>query len=323
MAAVLGPTLDPHVQRPPAATGLAVFDLDRTMIPGSSLAIFGRELLASGIIARRDLARFSLTELSFRRGVATDATLERLCRSLLALAAGRSLEPLVEAARRVAPQIAAKSYGVARLLLDGHRRGGDMTVLLSAAPHDLVAEVARVLCFDMAIGTEVEVVDGRLTGRLASTFCYGEGKVHRLRDTPRRRRRAHRCRLRRLRVRPCPARGGGSAGGGEPRSPSVGRSGRGELADRPLQLISPSRSRSPSFSGSFSAQRRAYQPKTPGDREGSRCQCIHGAARLGEHGCARTADLSQGSRGRCRSGRRRSAGRRARIALAGRPRGRR
>jgi len=164
------------------SAAVVLFDLDRTLIPGSSLAIFGRRLVDAGLVSRSQVARFGFTEVAFRRGATTDATLERLCRSLLALASGRDYAPLVEAAREVAPAISRRVYRGARLLLDQHRRAGDVTVLLSAAPHDLVAEVGRSLGFDLAIGTGVEVVDDVLTGRLSTTFCYGAGKVDRVRE---------------------------------------------------------------------------------------------------------------------------------------------
>lgn len=187
MAAMLGATADPVSHRA-AAMGfdrdrtVAVFDLDRTLIPGSSLAMFGRRLVELGLVSRGEVARFGFTELAFRRGAASDVTLERLCRSLLRLAAGRSHAPLLDAARDVGPTIARRVYGGARMLLEQHRRAGDVTVLLSAAPHDLVAEVGRSLSIDVAVGTDVEVVDGVLTGRLASVFCYGPGKVARLEE---------------------------------------------------------------------------------------------------------------------------------------------
>lgn len=167
----------------PTDAGVAVFDLDRTLIPGSSLAMFGRRLVELGVVTRSEVARFGFTEIAFRRGATSDASIERLCRSLLGLAATRSYEPLRAAARDVAPVVVARVYRGARLLLDQHRRARDVTVLLSAAPHDLVVEVGRSLGIDIAVGTGVEVVDGRLTGRLGTTFCYGAGKLDRLRDT--------------------------------------------------------------------------------------------------------------------------------------------
>ncbi|HEX4978848.1 MAG TPA: HAD-IB family hydrolase [Acidimicrobiales bacterium] len=181
MVAVLGRT-DPLTRRSPAAMGLAVFDLDRTLVPGSSLAVFGRELVASGLVARRDVARFGLVELAFRRGAAGDSSLERLCRSLLHLASGRDYQPLLDVAARVAPGIASRAYAEGRALVDRHRRAGDLTVLLSAAPHDLVAAVGAALGFDASVGTAIEIEGGRCTGRLASVFCYGPGKLERLRE---------------------------------------------------------------------------------------------------------------------------------------------
>lgn len=172
----------PMVQ-PRAASGLAVFDLDRTLIPGSSLAVFGRAAVDDGLVRRRDVARFTALELAFRRRGLGDRAVARLCASLLGLAVSHRHDRLLDVASRLGPRLADTVFPGARLLIEQHRRTGDLLVVVSASPQELVAVVARALEIDVAIGTCVEVHDGLLTGRLASTFCYGEGKVERVRES--------------------------------------------------------------------------------------------------------------------------------------------
>ncbi|HEX2850756.1 MAG TPA: HAD-IB family hydrolase [Acidimicrobiales bacterium] len=166
-----------------AARGLAIFDLDRTILAGSSLSMYGRALAGAGVVRRSQVARHALTEAAFAARGVSGATVERICTRLLRVAAGHDLAPLVEIADEAAPSIAARMYPGARLLLDQHRRLGDLVVVLSASPGPLLRALAPHLGVHMTIGTEPEVVEGRLTGRLASEFCHGPAKVRRLQET--------------------------------------------------------------------------------------------------------------------------------------------
>lgn len=172
--------------RPPAprrtATGLAIFDLDRTVIAGSSLATFGRAAVASGIVERRVVARHLLAELRFKHRGLGGETLARLTDRLLAAAAGRHLGDLLRVTREIAPAIAARALPAAAAAIERHRRAGDPVVLLSASPEPLVRAIGDELGADTSIGTRLEIVGGRLTGRLDGPLCHGAGKLARLRD---------------------------------------------------------------------------------------------------------------------------------------------
>ena len=50
----------PGIDRPGVPTEIAVFDLDRTLIPGSSLVPFGRAAVRCGLARRLDLLRNAL-----------------------------------------------------------------------------------------------------------------------------------------------------------------------------------------------------------------------------------------------------------------------
>lgn len=157
--------------------GVAVFDLDRTLIRGSSLSVLGRDLVRRGLVPRTAVARHALTELAFRRRGIGAARLDRLVATLLEAADGERAEPLLTAAREVGPRLAAAVHPTARWLLRHHLEAGDFCVILSASPHELVDAVAVELGAHRAVGTRVEVAGGLLTGRLDGPFCYGTGKL--------------------------------------------------------------------------------------------------------------------------------------------------
>jgi HAD superfamily hydrolase (TIGR01490 family) len=161
---------------------VAIFDLDRTLIPGSSLVPFARQLVRRGLLPRRRLAGALARNAHFVRRGATAATAEGLLADALAAVAGIPVAELRGAVFDAAEEIARSLRPGVHQLVRRHAASGDLCVLLSASPHELVQEVARRADLDIGIGTRVEVRDRVLTGRIDGPFCHGDGKLARLRD---------------------------------------------------------------------------------------------------------------------------------------------
>jgi HAD superfamily hydrolase (TIGR01490 family) len=161
---------------------VAVFDLDRTLIPGSSLMALARELARRGLVPRTQLVRHAGRNVVFARRGLGNSAVDNVRTGALAALAGRATCEVVPVAHDVGRQLAAHVYGGARRLLELHQAAGDFCVLLSASPQELVESVAHAVGAHRAVGTRVEVNGGRFTGRLDGAFCYGVGKLTRLHD---------------------------------------------------------------------------------------------------------------------------------------------
>lgn len=161
--------------------GLAVFDLDRTLVRGSSLARLARALGEAGVVRRKELVGHLVREAVFAARGLSPRAIERLRASLLTAVAGVEQAPLLEVADKVAASIAADIFTGARWLLDRHLAAGHDVVLLSSSPQELVQAVAAAIDPAVrAVGTLAEVVDGRYTGHLSAPFCHGRAKLVRL-----------------------------------------------------------------------------------------------------------------------------------------------
>jgi HAD superfamily hydrolase (TIGR01490 family) len=156
----------------------AFFDLDKTLMAGSSGMQFARVGTQHGIVSRRLLASWGVEHLRYRLRGTTDArTTEvlRVARDLIAGVPARSLErmnPEVLAAilPRVYPQMLDEVYA--------HQDAGRATFIVSAAGNGVVEPLAVVLGMDGGIGTRYEVgEDDAFTGRFDGPFVYGPGKV--------------------------------------------------------------------------------------------------------------------------------------------------
>lgn len=176
-------TRSTHATSPERARGrVAVFDLDRTLLAGSSLVALARCMSRNGLLSARHLASGLAADRVFRRRGAGDEQVQRLRAVALQQVAGLDASVLTGLIDEVGAELAAQMLPAARLLVRRHHEAGDFIVILSASPQELVQVVAEQVGAHRAIGTRVECVDGRYTGRVHEPFCYGEGKLERLRS---------------------------------------------------------------------------------------------------------------------------------------------
>jgi HAD superfamily hydrolase (TIGR01490 family) len=156
----------------------AFFDLDKTLMAGSSGMPFARVAMRHGIVGRRQLASWGLEHLRYRlRGTTDERTTEvlRQARELISGVSARDVErmnPEVLAAilPRIYPQMLEEVHA--------HQDAGRATFIVSAAGHGVVEPLAQVLGMDGGIGTRYEVDgEGAFTGRFDGPFVYGAGKV--------------------------------------------------------------------------------------------------------------------------------------------------
>ena len=159
----------------------AFFDLDRTLMSGSSAFYFGRAAYREGMLPLPRLAADAFNGLMFKLFGASDEKSEAVRDRILESVAGTEAETLRRLSPAVAEELLAKIRPEAQALLDMHEEAGRDVYIISASPIEIVGELARALEIAGAMGTESEIVDGCYTGRLAAPFCYGEGKAEHIR----------------------------------------------------------------------------------------------------------------------------------------------
>ncbi len=166
----------------PGGRGAVFFDLDGTLLPGSSLFPLARELRRRGLIRLRDLARVGADQAWFRWGrTEREELVERARAMTLAAVRGRSRDAMLEVARAVVQdEVLPRVYARAVQLIKIHRLAGRPVYLATSSPEDYAAIIADELGIDGAIGTLAEVRDGRYTGRLVGSLNRGLEKASRV-----------------------------------------------------------------------------------------------------------------------------------------------
>jgi HAD superfamily hydrolase (TIGR01490 family) len=165
--------------RPRAA---AFFDLDKTLMAGSSGVFFARAAYETGMISRGRLVHDVYENLRFRLRGSTDDRADDVRRRVGEMIAGVRVRDLERLTPRVLSGVLPRLYPQMLERAYAHQDAGVPVYILTAASQEMADLLARVLAFDGGLGSRSEIVDGRYTGRPAGPFNYREGKVLSMRD---------------------------------------------------------------------------------------------------------------------------------------------
>ena len=158
---------------------MALFDLDETLIHGDCASLWSAHMARIGwvdgdVFVQQDqqlMALYSQGELAMEDYMAFS----------LAPLMGRTPEEVAEqVAGYIAEVIEPRFYPGAREAIDAHRQIGDRLLVISASAAFLVQPIAARLGVEEVLAIDLEVLDGRYTGRTLGVLTYREGKVLRL-----------------------------------------------------------------------------------------------------------------------------------------------
>ena len=161
----------------------AFFDLDRTLMAGSSGMHFARAAYRAGMVSRALLARWGLEHVRFRLRGSTDERTAQVLSQVKELLDGVPEREIARMGPDLLAGVLPRIYPPMLEEVHAHQDAGRATFIVSAAGNGLVEMLARVLDMDGGIGTRYEVgPDGVLTGKIVEPFVYGEGKVEAMRS---------------------------------------------------------------------------------------------------------------------------------------------
>jgi len=163
-------------------TAAAFFDLDKTIIAGSSTLAFAGHLRGAGFLSRRSLVKAAIGRSYYMMFGADHDQLEKIRRQLGELTRGWSQDEIRQLIRETVDEVVAPNvYAEALFLIDDHHRNGRPVIIVSSSPVEIVEPLGEFLGADEVAATVPEVdEDGRYTGRL-EFYAYAEGKADAMR----------------------------------------------------------------------------------------------------------------------------------------------
>jgi len=165
----------------------AFFDLDRTLMEGSSAFQFGRAAYKAGMMNRRQLIADGWANLRFRLRGSTDEATHALRDRISLSLKGTRVRDLERLGAAVLAGVLPRIYPQVLSLAHDHQDAGRRVYITTAASQELADILAYVLVFDGGIGSQFsEVVDGVYTGNPTGLFIYGAGKAEAIEQLARR-----------------------------------------------------------------------------------------------------------------------------------------
>ena len=161
--------------------GIALFDLDNTLIAGDSDYLWGCFLVEQGIVDgatyerenRRFYDQYKVGELDIHEFL--DFQLRPL--------AEHSMNTLQQWRRqyiqeKITPILLPKAHA----LIDRHRQQGDTLVVITATNRFITSPIVELYGIQHLLATEPEIVNNGYTGSVTGIPCFQAGKVERLSD---------------------------------------------------------------------------------------------------------------------------------------------
>ncbi|MFI5504867.1 HAD family hydrolase [Corynebacterium kutscheri] len=171
-------TPDPHIT--PDNGVAAFFDIDNTLIQGSSLIAFAYGLAKRRYFKISEIIPVAWKQIKFRvTGSENFSDIMEGRQQALAFIKGRSVKELTQLCEEIVDtNISEKLWPGTQQLAEEHIARGQQVWLVSATPVQLGQVLAQRLGFTGAIGTVPEQKDGYFTGRLVGDILHGPGKSY-------------------------------------------------------------------------------------------------------------------------------------------------
>ncbi|MDQ1725390.1 MAG: hypothetical protein QOG52_2418 [Frankiaceae bacterium] len=161
----------------------AFFDVDNTMMIGSSIYLFVRGLATRHFFTTRDLFRFAYQQTVFRVGGRERAShMSAVKEAALGFCAGHQVHELMTLGEEIYDELMAdRIWSGTRSLAQRHLDAGQPVWLVTATPVELATIIARRLGLTGALGTVAEIENGTYTGRLVGEPLHGPAKAEAIR----------------------------------------------------------------------------------------------------------------------------------------------
>ncbi len=155
----------------------AFFDVDNTLIRGSSSFLFGKAAFERKFFSRKDFWNFAWHQFRFIWRGESAKTLTSIKDRALGLIAGHKAEELAALTETVYNDyICPKLWPETVRLAKEHIAAGREVWLVTATPQEIAEVMAKRLGLTGGLGTIVERKDGILTGQLVGEALHGKAK---------------------------------------------------------------------------------------------------------------------------------------------------
>jgi HAD superfamily hydrolase (TIGR01490 family) len=165
----------------------AFFDVDNTLVRGSTIYFLGRGMYQRGFFTKADISRFVLANLRFRlTGTEKQDEINRFQKSAQDFIGGHSVTEIHTVAQEIYDEYVSPALWEGTIeIAQRHLNDGVEVWLVTAAPEDMATLIAQRLGFTGAIGSKAAIKDGFYTGEMNGPLLHGREKATAIKELAR------------------------------------------------------------------------------------------------------------------------------------------
>ncbi len=162
----------------------AFFDVDNTLIRGSTIYFLGRGMYQRGYFTKKDISRFVVANLRFRlTGKENKEEIARFQKSATDFIGGHSVSDIEAIAQEIYDEFVSPAIWQGTIdIAQKHLSNNEEVWLVTAAPEDMAILIANRLGFTGALGSKAEIRDGSYTGAMSGALLHGKEKAVAVKD---------------------------------------------------------------------------------------------------------------------------------------------
>lgn len=158
----------------------AFFDVDNTLIRGSTIYFLGRGMYQRGYFTKADISRFVLANLRFRlTGTEKREEIEKFQNAATSFIGGHNVQEIQELAHEIYDEYVSPALWLGTIEIAQQHLADDVEVwLVTAAPEDMATLIAKRLGFTGALGSKAWIREGVYTGEMNGPLLHGREKAY-------------------------------------------------------------------------------------------------------------------------------------------------
>ena len=162
----------------------AFFDVDNTLIRGSTIYFLGRGMYQRGYFTKKDISRFVLANLRFRlTGKENKEEIARFQDAATDFIGGHNVKDIETIAQQIYDEFVSPAMWQGTIdIAQTHIANGVEVYLVTAAPEDMATLIAKRLGLTGALGSKAEIKDGLYTGHMNGALLHGKEKAVAVRE---------------------------------------------------------------------------------------------------------------------------------------------
>ena len=162
----------------------AFFDVDNTLIRGSTIYFLGRGMYQRGYFTKKDISRFVLANLRFRlTGKENKEEIARFQSAATDFIGGHNVKDIEAIAQQIYDEFVSPAMWQGTIdIAQTHIANGVEVYLVTAAPEDMATLISARLGLTGALGSKAEIKDGLYTGQMNGALLHGKEKAIAVRE---------------------------------------------------------------------------------------------------------------------------------------------